>query len=249
MPRFEPRFGWEIDPEPEKQKEHPTPSAFDIITRLLLPLALVYAAYALKDHPYLILVVAILIVLVSFLIVFYRPLLSRIKAQSDAAHDRLIAQENVKRLRQFSKETGEYLDTSTSRSDFLVGLIQEITSRHYVLGNSIRIAPVGILQEHWKFLNHRIQHDELGAPDFHDAVNELTSILQSFNTHCVYPIFRISAAELREKLTAEEKSKFNAFQQRYVTFITTYGKYVSEVGDEFRTLPKLYAGMAMPEPL
>lgn len=247
--RFEPRFPLEeynsypAENDSIEHRGHPT--AFDILSKFVLPIALAINAYFIRAHPYLVALFAG----VALLVIFYHPMAERVKSRLDSAHDREVARNNIKQLRKFSKEAGDFFDPSTSRSDSVPGVLQELTNRNNAAGNAIRIAPFIIFQEHWKFLHDRVEHDDLNPTAFHHAARELTSLLQAYNSYCVYPIFYLFAAELREVLLPNEKSKLNAFQQRYVAFADAYSKYIIQVGEEFRTLPRLNAGMALPAPL
>lgn len=243
--RYEPRYGWNHENVSiQQQSEHP--STFDIITKLVLPVVLGVNAFFVREHPYWF----GLLIAGTIAASFFRPFLRWFQSFRDATHDERLAQLHIKKLRQFSKEAGDFFDTSTSRSDSLAAIVQEINNRTITLtpGGAIQIVPLGIYQQHWRFVNKRLR-SELDRESFHDAVEELTGIIQGFNNHCVGTIFRIAAANLRERLLPNEKSKLNAFQQRYVSFVGAYMKCIDEFGEEFRSLPKLYAGMPLPEPL
>lgn len=60
---------------------------------------------------------------------------------------------------------------------------------------------------------------------------------------------KFTSEQMRDVLLTSEKGRLNAFQQKYIAFVGAYSKYVTEVGEEFRTLPSLYASMALPAPL
>lgn len=231
--------------EEPKQNEHKTPQLFDIISRLILPVAIVVAGIFRNLNVYLL----VLFVILALIVTYYRRLAAFIRARRDKVHDGRIVAENLKQLRQLSREAGDYFDVSTSRTDSIPGIMQELGIRNHQAANAIHLPHLGIFQEHWKFLNHRIQNEKMNADDFHNAANELTSLVHLYNSYYVYPLFYTYAAELREVLSANEKSKLNAFQQKYVAFLTAYTKYITRVGEDFRTLPKLHAGMPFPNPL
>ena len=89
----------------------------------------------------------------------------------------------------------------------------------------------------------------MSPTQFHDAANELWSVIAIYSSYCVYPVFRTFASELREVLTASEKSQLNAFQQKFVHEITAYITYIKKLNDDFRSLPDLPFGIAFPHPL
>src|SRR5262249_50578661 len=112
MTRFEPRWqpGWNPDSQPfDQQKEEPRhPTTFDVISKVLLPLALAANAYVSRANPYLL----GLFTLAVLLVIFFPHLRGWIKSKSNVAHDRRVIAQNIKRLRQFSREVEEFLDPS-----------------------------------------------------------------------------------------------------------------------------------------
>jgi hypothetical protein len=222
-----------------------TPSVFDIISKVLLPIAVVIAGYFGRSHAYLL----VAFVAVALLVTFSRLLIAGLARQRDALIDRRLSRIAVKSLRRFSREAAFFFETNISRSDSLAAILQEVSNRNIAVGTELRIAPIDIFKQQWHFLDWRIQHGPVDAKGVHDAINELTSLLQSYNTYCIRPIFSTYASELREALLPHERSKLNAFQQQYVAFVGAFSKFVVEVGEEFRRLPQLYASFSLPAPL
>jgi hypothetical protein len=175
-----------------------------------------------------------------------QPLISWVRASLRTAADTRVASRNRQELRRLSKEAGDFLDLS--RSDALQGVLQRVTGSHPELLTA-RIAPVAVFQDHWYYLDNRIQHGSLTTVGFHDAAEELLSLLRACSSFCVLPMFRIFAAEFREILNDNEKSELNAFQQRYVSFVSGYVKYLIRLNDEFHSLAGFKTGMAYPPPL
>jgi hypothetical protein len=183
------------------------------------------------------------------LVGLYRPLSIRVRKLTLSAHNAKAVRRNRKELCRLSRQAGVFLDTSFSRNDILPGILQDISQRHPELVVASRIPNPGIFHEHWHYLDARIRANGLGANGFHDDAEELLSLLRSYTTFSVLPVFRMFAAEYREALSDSEKSKMNAFQQQYITFLGTYSGFLNRLNDEFHSMPEFHSEMAKPEPL
>jgi len=175
-----------------------------------------------------------------------------VKHYANCLHDRAVARRGVKPLRSFCREFSIYFDASTSRSDTLAGILSEVARRSTQgtqLNVALRTPPVELFHSHMHWLNLRIAKEKLSARELHEIVNEFTGLVASYASFCVYPVFRIFASELREALTANEKSQLNGFQGRFVVSVTGYQKFLKNLNEEFRLLSELPIGIMLPDPL
>jgi hypothetical protein len=193
--------------------------------------------------------------LVIALIGIYRPLLSEIRSLRTKAHNNGVVQKHRQEFRRISREAGTLLDTSSSRSDSLTSLLQQVSQRQQGQSNNLlvvalsRVPSAALFHDRWYFINERIQHDNLTAEQFRATVDEFTSLLRSYNSYCAIPIFHTFANEYREVLTDNEKSGFSGFQQRFSAYVTRFTEFVERLNDEFHSLPELSAVMGLPKPL
>jgi hypothetical protein len=58
-----------------------------------------------------------------------------------------------------------------------------------------------------------------------------------------------SSNELQRIVAANEKSRLNAFQQKFVHALTGYISFVKQLNDDFRNFPDLPTGVALPQPI
>jgi len=224
------------------------PSIFDIFAKLLLPIVLASVAVYRRDSTVPLLGFAAVALLASF----YRFILDFFKRVASETHDRRVAKKALKPFRSFCRELSFYFDASTSRSDTLTGILNEIARRSTQgtqLNLGLRIPPVELFHNHMHWLNRRIINEKLSASQFHEVVNEFTGLISSYSSFCVYPVFRIFASELREGLMPHEKSQLNGFQGRFVVSVTGYQKFLKDLNQDFRLLPDFPIVIMLPDPL
>ena len=185
----------------------------------------------------------------TILVGLYRPLFAGVRALWHKAQNARVVRRNKRELRRFSKEAGVYFDVSISRNDTLQGLLHEVGQRQASFVLAAKIPPAEIFHTHWHYLNTQICENHFTANGFHDAAEELLSLLRSYTTFSVLPVFHMFAAEFREILTDNEKSRMNAFQQQYVNFLGTYINFLTRLNDEFDGMPEFQTEMAKPAPL
>jgi hypothetical protein len=185
----------------------------------------------------------------TVLVGLYRPLISGVRTLLRKTHNAIVVRRNSHELRRLSREAGVFFDTSISRNDTLQGILNDVSQRRTNIVLASRIPNAGIFQGHWHYLDSRIRGDSLSVTVFHNAADELLSLLRSYTSFSVLPVFYSFAAEFREVLTDAERSKMNAFQQQYVGFQDRYANFLMRLNDEFHGMPEFQAAMAKPTPL
>jgi len=221
------------------------PPLHEVLSRLILPA--LFAVAAILGRAYH--AVLFTFLGLALLGIYYEQLAAMVRHWRVWRHDRRVAKQGLKELRSFSRDLGEFFERSTSRTDMLPGIVNELRSRHPELTSALCVPSPDIFHSQWEFLNKRIQEEDFSPGQFHDAAKELWSVLAIYSSHCVYPVFRSFASEIREVLTANEKSQLNAFQQKFVHGLTGYIAYLKKLNDDFRSLPELPIGIAFPYPL
>lgn len=231
-----------IGGEPERPENHKPPihEVFKLVSTAVIALG----AYFGRAYPGVVIASA----LVGVVGIYHEQLWNGTCLLVYKRHDQRVAHKSTKQLRRFSREIGKFFDLMC-RQNTLAGIMDEISRTDSRLTAAMRTAPADIFNNHWYYLNHRIQNERLTAERFHDAVSEFTDLIRSYTTHCVHPIFSTYAAELSEALSTNEKSRLNGFQQHYVAAIKAYINYVQQLNEELRHLPKFTTGMIFPDPL
>lgn len=233
-------FGENEPPPPAKAPLH------EVLSRLILPA--LFATAAILGRAYH----AVLFVFLGLALIgiYYEQLAAMLRHWRISRNDKRVAKQGLKELRSFSRDLGEFFERSTSRTDLLPGIMNELRSRHPELTNAaLQLPSPEIFHSQWEFLNTRIQEYDLTPAEFHDAARELWSIIAIYSSQCVYPVFRTFPSEMRDILTAGEKSQLNAFQQKFVHGITSYITYLKKLNDDFHSFPELPTGIAFPHPL
>lgn len=186
---------------------------------------------------------------VTALVGVYQPLTNLIRKLLRTVHNCRVVRKNKKEFCRLSRQAGIFLDTGYSRNDVLAGIPHDISLRHSELVLASKIPHPGIFHDHWNYLHGRICAGHLSPRGFHDSAEELFSLLRSYTTFSVLPLFHLFAAEYRESLNDNDKSKMNAFQQQYISFLGTYAAFLSRLNDEFQGMSEFHTAMAKPQPL
>src|SRR6202040_1921399 len=105
------------------------------------------------------------------------PALSGIRSLLNKLNDSGVAQKYRQEFRRISREAGNVLDASSSRTDTLQSLLLQVSQRQTGQSNNplvvalSRIPSAGLFHDRWHFINLRIQHDTLTAEQFHAAID------------------------------------------------------------------------------
>lgn len=185
----------------------------------------------------------------TLLIGLYRPLIWGICALWRKRINANVVRRNMSEFRRLSGEAALFLEPDPNRTDTLQSVLYELIQRHSNIALLSKIPNAAIFHDHWFYLNARICEKRLSTAGFHNASRELFSLVNSYNYFSVIPVFAVFASEFREILTADEKSKMNAFQQQYVGFLGSYITFHKRLNEEFHGLPTLQTYFRKPAPL
>lgn len=229
-----------------KKKEHPNPTAFDILTRLVLPIALVVIAGS-QEQRFRFLALLVL-ALLSLVIGFYHIGVRQVRNQLNKLHDRRFARRTFPKFRRFVHRLGELLDTT--RSDTLEYVARERLCRsnaaHF---ESLRMVPLDLFNGFWHDLDSRIDKQKLSLGNFVQSASELRNLVNSYNRYCVSPVFERLPQELSELLTDEARSSLGSLRERFVRFLEDYDEYAKELEESLRTVHLRAFYISRPKPL
>ena len=240
--RFDPQFAFWGNDEEEPKDVH-RPPTIDII-KALTPTALVVVGYFSRNRPSAFYGLAVLAVLGTF----YDPIVHRIHLLRDKVHNKRIAKGNLRQLRTFSEELGNFLDVSGNRLDTLQGLMDYIRTRFPTASYRVPIPAVEIFHNQWHYLNRRIQAENFTPNQFHPAAHELWNVISGYSVHSVFRAFE-TFVDMSKDFQFKEKSQFNAFQQNWVLFANSYIKFLKHLNEDFRGFEALPISVTLPLPL
>jgi hypothetical protein len=219
------------------------PGWFDLVTRLVLPVALFLLAREQAIHFWPLMALAV-VVLVAVLLPALWPW---VREGAAGAHDRRVARAKLPGLRQFVEEFGEFL--STQRGDTL----------HYIItnacGNVTRdMEKFGL--PHAELFNHplshlreRVKHERISLDEFVRCANEFHHLVADYDAHCVLKVFELLSPEAKSLLTADSKRLLESFREGLVSFLDNYSRFEKQTQSSF-SKPRITATcLGRPKPL
>jgi hypothetical protein len=223
------------------------PSAFDYLTRLLLPALALVAMILTREHTRL--SWALLALTVLFLgIGFYPAARAGLRRRLQHREDKRVARGALPEFRRLVGRFGDFVNTSTN--DTLHYILQNeacqgFTDRYTRLG----IPELGLWSAFWSHLAQRVDRQQLSPSGLQYALQEFYSLVGLYDTTCVIRIFNNPPPEFRGGLTPAAKNSLNLFQQRFERFLANYedfAKGLAESRPAFQNLPRHFSH---PKPL
>lgn len=232
---------------PSQKEQPPKPTAFDILTRLILPVALL--AIAQQQQERLVQFWALIaIALLSGIAGFYQIGVQQIRKWVNKLHDRGFAKRTFPKLRRFVHRLGELLDAG--RNDTLEYVARDQLCRSNAARfEELRMIPLDLFHGFWHDLNSRIEKQTPNLDNLVQSVTELRNLVNSYNRYCVGPVFDRFPEGLRELLTDEVKSALESFRERFLRFLEDYDEYAKELEDSLRTVRLQTYYVGRPKPL
>jgi hypothetical protein len=222
------------------------PSAFDLVTKLVVPVVLVFVANLQEQRARFWVLIGF--ALLSFVVSFYPLAASWTKTRMQRRRDERIARRAFPELRRFVEQFGEFV--SLQRSDTL----------HYVAqsdicgGNPERLNKLGMPNANlfylpWHNMNDRVASLPPNLTNFKATTLELGTFISLYNNYCMRPVFELLPQELRSQLSDSSKSNLEACRERFVAFLNDYSKYLKRFDEAFAARYLLTRGFPGPKPL
>jgi hypothetical protein len=167
-------------------------TAFDVVTRLVLPLVLVLIAGVREQRWRFwgIIGFAALCLVASF----YRPLVAWVGGVARRRRDERIARRALPELRKFVGEFGGFVDRS--RADTLHYIAQsDVCGGDPARLNKLALPNINLFHELWLNLTVRAENQNPDMTNFKATVMELNTLISSYNTYCTHPVFETAASE------------------------------------------------------
>lgn len=229
-----PQFRDLFDTSQEKNQP-PKHTAFDLLTRLILPLVLVIIAQLQEQSARFwgLLVFAF----VSLVIGLYRPVKEQIRYRINKFRDERLAKRRFPEFKRFVHRFGEFVDRA--RSDTL----HHIALQELCCGNQTDFHRLGVtaLPLFNGFLYHfrtRVDKQQPNLTALLESTSEFSNLVSSYAQYCTIPIFERFPQELRPLLTERAKSSLNSFQQQFAGFLDIYTEFLKNLDDSL-TIPRV----------
>lgn len=230
---------------PQKE-ELPKPAAFDILTRAVLPIALV--AFAQQQEQQVRFWALIVLAFLTAVIGFYHVGTRQIRNWANELHDRHLVKMTFPKFRRFVHRLGDLLDTN--RDDTLEYVVRDRLFRNTPARlEELRMVPLQLFNGIWFDLNSRVENQKPSLDNLVQSVAECRNLINLYNRYCVDPVFERFPKELRELLTEEAKSGLESFREKFVSFLEDYDEFAKDLEESLRTVRLRTYSVARPKPL
>ncbi len=178
------------------------------------------------------------------------PRLSRyVRKRRTRSSDEQFARQEFPRFRQFVHRFGDF--ASKQHNDTLHHIVaRELsqTPREAVLMH-YQATPIEHWNNLWELFDQRVRRQSPMFGELVPLIQEFNSLIGSYHTYCVAPIFNRLGDDVRAKMSGSDKRKLAAFQQRYHSFTTDYTEFLRLLSESHPKLEHLPRYLPIPEPL
>lgn len=187
--------------EPEKP---PKPTAFDYLTKLILPVLALVALILTRSEKQTALTWGLLgFAFLSLLAGFYPQLASWVKKQARSDRDERIAKRAFPELKKLIYRFGEFVG---SRSDTLHSIVQsEVCGNNQDMATRLGLPNIQIFQGFWTTVSARAAVERPTLATFKGTVTALNMLVALYNNHCMYVVFDRFPQELRWQVSGLPK--------------------------------------------
>ena len=230
--------------------EHTRPSAFEYVTRLLLPalslVALIVTSFTIRRAS----VSWSLLGLTGLLLIFgfWRPISRSVRNLVGGVRCQRAARRAFPEFRHIVHGFAEFI--GTQRNDTL----HQIVEREAYQGRTDQfmrhgIPEVAIWSSFHRHLLQRIDQKYPSTSEFKELVSEFNDLVGLYDNNCVARVFENSPPEFRERLAPEVRRSLNSFQQRFAAFLDNYAQYGTRLTASIPSFEGLYFAFSRPRPL
>lgn len=234
------------------EEKPPKYSAFDYVTRLILPVLSLVALIATRNIKPTLSWPLGAFAIVSFVVGLHQPISSTFRKWAEHWKDRRAAREAFPELRRFVHRFEPFL--STSNSDTLHYIAQsEVCQGQSQRYNALALPELSVWHAFWKDLTDRLDRmDAKRQRNVRELRHELSAffdLVGTYNNQCVWKLFDGLPPNERQSLTPQAKSSLNAFQQRFTRLLHEYADFLKDLSESRPALRSLHSGFAIPKPI
>lgn len=213
---------------PDTNGSEKKPSAFDYLTKLLLPLAGVVAAGLQREQAKLFVAFAV----VSLGLGFGPAVAERVQKRRRRARDRKELQERWPRFKTLVGQFGAFVDPDR---DTLHRLVRENFGDD--APQKLQFPPTHLLRNYWHQVMARLDHTRPTPDALVNVVNDFANVVNDYELCCVRPLFEDTLPpDLKPIVTAKAGRNLEPFRERFVAFRLEYEKFEKELAGVLRTV-------------
>lgn len=234
---------------PPQTSDKRSPTAFDFLTRLVVPLGFGVIAVLQRDLPSRL--AAFGLVALSLLIGIYHPARQWFSRKIAAWKDRSLVRRALPELRDYVDSFGRFVAQGKNDTlDYVVS--QEVYSRGSVPRHRLQM---GRHHTFYTFWTHVERHATAARPTvagFIDLFEEFNTLAGNYFYDCIEPIYESMDRSVRDQLTDEARASLEAVRERLVKFRNDYQAFAARVVKGMKTErlvePYLFQPRTLPPP-
>jgi hypothetical protein len=187
--------------EPEKP---PKPTAFDYLTKLILPVLALVALILTRSEKQTALTWGLLVfAFISLVAGFFPQLAAWAKGKVQHGSDERVARRAFSELRKFIQRFGEFVG---SGSDTLHHIVEsELCGNNPEMAAQLGLPSIGIFQGFWTTLSDRAAIERPTLASFMGTASALNMLVAVYNNHCMHVVFERIPQKLRAEVSGLPK--------------------------------------------
>jgi len=126
---------------------------------------------------------------------------------------------------------------SPNASDTLQIGLQEAFQNYANVLDRLHVSPAYVFDELLSNLNARLDSELADLGHLLKALAEFRTIVGTYSTQCIEPIFRSMPKDVQEMLKPTSRATLNSFRERYIHFLTEYAEFTEELEGSLRSAP------------
>jgi len=224
-----------------------TPSAFDWISRVLVPLALAAIALLQTEQGRFLAILAL--AGLSFVVGAVGPVLQAARRRAGQTRDDWRARTLFRETCKFVGRFSEFVDKN-KRLGPLEGIVQsELSQGARAALWERRFVANEIFHDMWYQLKVRTEKLVPGIESLDQCLYELDRVLNSYLTHHVAPSLKPWTGDTASPFTSDDLSKLEAFRERLLRFLDDYKEFRKRVTERITYRPMYPADLESLKPL
>lgn len=243
--RFDSRFGG-FDEKQEATK----PSAFDVLTKLVLP-ALSFTALIvaqLQQRQSALLWGLLGFAFLSLVVGFYPAVRTGSKAWIHNRRAEQQARQRFSEFRKFVRQFGAFVDTGPNDTLHYI-VASELCRNNMTDFGKLGIPTIGLFNGFWYHFNLRVEQQGPSLAGLRQAIQEFGNLVGAYDNNCVVVVFERLSHEVQTSLTPQVRSSLNAFQQRFVHFLQGYQQFLKDLVESGLIPRESHTYFSYPKPL
>jgi hypothetical protein len=200
------------------------PSLFDVLSRVVLPIALALVATVQPSSTRS--VGFAVLAAFALLLSFSKPIFSFAQDLGKRLSDGRAARRLSPAFRQLVSQFGDFVNPNRGSLESLVE--REYYHRDSAHVNALRLAPNQIFLNTWKHLHERVQRSHSDRNVFLQHVEELLSLVNDYARYSLDPIYDNPPLEFLESLRPHSRSDLEDFRERFVSYRDRLAAFVQD---------------------